>query len=208
MRARATAATAVILLAALTGCGGSDEGSDTAETPTAAAAEPDPSGQPTAGQVEEGMQLGDPAQTAGDGGIGVLQITPDTVVFVKEATGETPANGVFAVVAMKDKAMTGAAADEVAPISGGGWKWMAPDGEMVGWDSGNATGVTPDKYSNAEPIQPGAWQWRSQTFDLTPAQAEGGTLIYVDGNEAAHRWEMPTTDSGPNAADLKKRLTS
>lgn len=204
MRIRTTAATAALLLAALTACGGNDDEA-TAETKPKPAAS---SAEPTPGQVEKGLSLGQPAQTTGDGGTGVLEITPDTIVFTKTATGETSANGVFAVVAMKDKAMTAAAADEPAPITGGGWKWMAPDGETIGWDSGNSTNVTPDRYTNADPVQPGAWQWRSQVFDLTPAQAKGGTLIYIDGEEKAHRWEMPSTDSGPNVADLKKQLES
>lgn len=205
MRAPAMTLTAALLLAALTACGGGDDGMTdaAADKPPAAAA---PSSEPEAAQPEEGMKLGQPAQTTGDGGVGVLQITPDTIVFAKEALGETAANGVFAVVVMKAKAMTAAAADEVPPITGGGWKWMAPDGEMIGFDSGNSTMVTLDKYSNAAPILPGAWQWRSQVFDLTPAQAKGGTLIYIDGDEKAHRWQMPAADSGPNVDDVKKRL--
>jgi hypothetical protein len=204
MRARATAATAALLLAALTACGGSDSGDDAAtnKPPSTATS----SEEPTAGQPEKGLKLGQPAQTTGDGGTGVLEITPDTVVYTKAATGETAENGVFAVIVMKAKAMTAVAADEVPPITGGGWKWMAPDGEMIGWDSGNSTTISAGKYENAEPIQPGAWQWRSQVFDLTPAQAKGGTLIYVDGEEKAHRWEMPSVDSGPNVAELKKQL--
>ncbi|MDT0608894.1 hypothetical protein [Streptomyces lancefieldiae] len=154
------------------------------------------------------MKLGTPARTTGDGGTGVLEITPDTIVFAKEGSGETAANGVFAVITMKDKAMTAVAADEPAPITGGGWKWMAPDGEMIGWDSGNSTMVTMGKYDNADAVQPGAYQWRSQVFDLTPAQAKGGTLIYIDGEEKAFRWEMPSTDAGPNLAEVKKQLES
>jgi hypothetical protein len=213
MRTRATAATAVLLLAALTACGGdgSDEPNGTGKVTVSAPEASDtaaPTAEPTPGQVEKGLQLGESAQTTGDGGTGVLEITPDTVVFVKEATGETSENGVFAVVVMKERAVTSVAADETAPIAGGGWKWMAPDGEMIGWDSGNATAVTLGKYSNADPVQPGGWQWRSQVFDLTPEQAKGGTLIYVDGEEKAHRWQIPDRDSGPNVADLKKQLES
>ncbi|OUD04715.1 hypothetical protein CA983_02885 [Streptomyces swartbergensis] len=152
------------------------------------------------------MKLGESAQTTGDGGTGVLQITPDTVVFTKEGGGETAENGMFVVVTMKDKAMTAVAADEPAPIGGGGWKWMAPDGEMLDTQGGNAFNVTMGKYNNADPVQPGAWQWRSQVFDLTPAQAKGGTLIYIDGEEKAHRWEMPSANSGPNVAEVKKQL--
>jgi hypothetical protein len=205
MRVRATAATAALLLAALTACGGGDDsaGSKPEKAPTTASV---PTGEPTPGTVEKGMKFGTAAQTTGDGGTGVLQITPDTVVFTKEGGGETAANGTFVVVTMKDKAMTGAAADEPAPISGGGWKWMAPDGETITTQVGNAFNVVMDKYNNADPVQPGAWQWRSQVFDLTEAQAKGGTLIYIDGEEKAHRWEMPSTDSGPNVAEGKKQL--
>jgi hypothetical protein len=218
MRARITAATAVLLLASLTACGGGD-GDKPAEKPgTTAPGEPTSSGDPTGGSESpgggstggseggEGLALGEAAQTTGDGGTGVLEITPDTVVFSLTGSGETAENGVFAVVTMKDKAMTAVAADEPAPISGGGWTWMTPDGEMIGWDSGNSSNVTLDKYSGADPVQPGGYQWRSQVFDLTPAQAKGGTLIYIDGENKAHRWKMPATDSGPHVAEVKKQL--
>ncbi|MFD9276947.1 hypothetical protein ACFWD7_06590 [Streptomyces mirabilis] len=203
MRVRAIAATAALLLAALTACGGSS-GDDKAEPPAAKKSSP----ASTPSQPEKGLAFGKSAQTTGDGGAGVLEITPDTVVFTKEASGETAANGVFAVVTMKDKAMTAAAANEPAPIGGGGWKWMASDGEMVAFDTGNSSNVTMDKYTNADPVQPGSYQWRSQVFDLTSAQAKGGTLIYIDGAEKAFRWEMPSTDTGPNVAEVKKQLAS
>ncbi|CUW31802.1 hypothetical protein [Streptomyces reticuli] len=204
MRARAAAATAALLLAALTACGGGDDDSSKpAAAPKSSAGEASPSSTP-----EQEHSLGDPARTTGDGGTGVLQITPDTIVFTRMASGETAKNGVFAVVTMKDKAMTAVAADEVPPITGGGWKWMAPDGEMIGFDSGNSSSVTMDKYDNADPVQPGGYQWRAQVFDLTPAQAKGGTLIYIDGEEKAFRWKMPAADSGPSVAEVKKQLAS
>lgn len=204
MRAR-TAATAVLLLAALTACGGGQDGSDAKPKQSTSAAVSDEAS-PT--QPEKGMKFGTPAQTTGDGGTGVLQITPDTVVFTKKGGGETAENGLFVVVTMKDKAVTAAAADEPAPIGGGGWKWMAADGETITTQVGNAFNVVMDKYNNADPVQPGAYQWRAQVFDLTEAQAKGGTLIYIDGAEKAFRWEMPSTDSGPNVAGLKKQLAS
>ncbi|MFE0353567.1 hypothetical protein ACFW2I_08745 [Streptomyces nigra] len=205
MRVRITAATGVLLLAALTACGGN--GDDSSSKPEAApTSEPAQSSEPSAGTVEESAKLGTPARTTGDGGTGVLEITPDTVVFTKQGGSETSANGTFVVVTMKDKAMTAVAADEPAPITGQGWKWMAPDGEMIGWDSGNSTSVTLGKFENADPVQPGAWQWRSQVFDLTEAQAKGGVLIYIDGEDKAHRWQMPSTNSGPNVAAVKKEL--
>ncbi|MEU1120543.1 MULTISPECIES: hypothetical protein [unclassified Streptomyces] len=162
-------------------------------------------GDGTKGQAAD-LKFGEPAQTIGESGTGVLQITPDTVVYVKKNGTETAANGVFAVVALKDKAMTGAPADEVAPISGGGWKWMAPDGETIDVGGGESYNVVVDKFNNEDPVQPGTYQRRLRAFDLTPAQAKGGTLIYVDGDEAAHRWKVPATDTGPNAAELKKQL--
>jgi hypothetical protein len=202
MRVRAAVATTALLLAALTACGGGDDADAKPKQSVPAA----PSEEPSAAQPEKGLKLGTPARTTGDGGTGVLEITPDTVVFTKEGGGETAANGIFVVVTMKDKAMTAVAADEPAPISGGGWKWMAADGEMLDTQGGNAFNVVMDKYNNADPVQPGAYQWRSQVFDLTEAQAKGGTLIYIDGEEKAHRWEMPSTDAGTNVAEVKKQL--
>ncbi|CAL9665981.1 hypothetical protein SUDANB1_07214 [Streptomyces sp. enrichment culture] len=204
MRVRATAATAALLLAALTACGGGDDSDNSSKPSAAPTSEPAPGAEPTTAETD--LKLGESARTTGDGGAGVLEITPDTIVFTKEGGSETAENGMFAVVTMKDKAMTAVAADEPAPISGGGWKWMAADGEMVDTQVGNAFNVTMDKYNNADPVQPGAYQWRSQVFDLTPAQAKGGTLIYIDGEEKAHRWEMPSTDSGPNVAEVEKQL--
>jgi hypothetical protein len=206
MRIRVATSTALLLLAALTACGDNDSGGDSVASSKPSASAGQPGGQSPPAQPEKGMKFGKPAQTTGDGGTGVLQITPDTVVFTKEGGGETAANGVFVVVTMKDKAMTAVAADEPAPISGGGWKWMASDGETIDTQGGNAFNVVMDKFNNADPVQPGAYQWRSQVFDLTPAQAKGGTLIYIDGEEKAFRWEMPSKDSGPNVAEVKKQM--
>ncbi|MGW2228271.1 hypothetical protein [Streptomyces formicae] len=203
MRVRATAATAALLLAALTACG-SDDGDPDEKSAT----KPPSSSQPNGGGDGGGkaLHLGEPAQTIGENGVGVLQITPDTIVYVKKNGSEPAENGIFAVVTLKDKAMTGTAADEVAPIGGGGWKWMAPDGETIDTGGGESYNIVVDKYNNEDPVQPGTYQRRLRAFDLTPAQAKGGTLIYVDGEETAHRWKMPATDSGPDAAELKKQL--
>ncbi|MFE0103675.1 hypothetical protein [Streptomyces sp. NPDC059009] len=201
MRVHASAVTAALLAAALTACGGDDD-EPAKQQPTKASSPQEASHDADA----KTLKLGEPAQTTGDGGTGVLQITPDTVVFRKKASGESAKYGIFVVVTMKDKAMTAAAADEVAPISGGGWSWIAPDGETIGFDSGNSTMVTMDRYDNADPVQPGTYQWRAQVFDLTPAQAKGGTLLYTDGEEAAYRWKMPSSDSGPRVAEVKKQL--
>lgn len=229
MRVRATAVTAALLLAALTACGGGGDGK--AEKKPSAAKESAKKvdcsdqylsqkewldhcdGKEGAGAGGDGtdseatdLKLGKPAETIGDGGTGVLQVTPDTVVYVKEGSGEKSEYGTFAVVTMKVKAMTGAPAEQTAPITGDGWKWIAPDGESVGFDSGNSTGITMDKYNSGGAIQPGTYEWDSEAFDLTAAQAKGGTLLYTDGDGTAYRWKIPATDSGPRVAEVKKQL--
>ncbi|MFI8872515.1 hypothetical protein [Streptomyces sp. NPDC055243] len=230
MRIRTATAITALLLAALTACGDDGDSGQADKKPAGGAKASDSKkidctdeylsqkewmdhcageegtgGDGTEGQAKT-RKLGEPAQTIGDGGTGVLQITPDTIVYVKKSGMDTAENGVFAVVTLKDKAMTGTAADEVAPISGGGWKWMAPDGETIDEGGGESYNVVVDRYNNEDPVQPGTYQRRLRAFDLTPAQAKGGTLIYVDGEETAHRWKVPATDSGPHAAELKKQL--
>ncbi|MEV6796703.1 hypothetical protein AB0M87_33250, partial [Streptomyces sp. NPDC051320] len=54
--------------------------------------------------------------------------------------------------------------------------------------------------------QPGSFVWDAQIFDLTTAQAKGGTLVYVDGEGTAHRWKAPASDAGPQVAAVKKHL--
>lgn len=227
MRIRTTAATTALLLAALTACGSNDGDPDEKSAtgkPGAPSKQVDCTneylsqkewtdhcaGKEGAGTGGDGqakdLKLGEPAQTSGDGGVGVLQITPDTVVYVKEGSGEKSEYGTFAVVTMKVKAMTGAPAEQTAPITGDGWQWIAPDGEAVGFDSGNSTGITMDKYSNGGTVQPGTYQWNSEVFDLTAAQAKGGTLLYTDGGGTPFQWTMPAADSGPRVAEVKKQL--
>lgn len=223
MRVRTISAAAVLLLAAVTACGG-DGGSAAKAKPSAAKKKVDCADQYVSqkewldhcagkggagtggdGQAED-LKLGEPAQTIGDGGTGVLQITPDTVVYVKEGSREKSEYGTFAVITMKVKAMTGAPAEQTAPITGDGWQWIAPDGEAIGFDSGNSTGITMDKYSNGGTVQPGTYQWDSEVFDLTKAQAKGGTLLYTDGEGTAYQWTMPAAESGPRVAEVKKQL--
>jgi hypothetical protein len=204
VRVRTTAATAALLLAALTACGGGkdDSGTATAKSKKSGATATAPSEQPS-GQVEKDLKFGTPAQTTGAGGTGVLQITPTNVVFTKTGGGETSQYGVFAVVTMNDKAMTAVAADEVPS-----WQWIAPDGQTVDEGTGNAFNVAMDKFNNAGDIQPGAYQLRSKVFDLTAAQTKGGTLIYKDGTDVVQRWKVPAADSGPSVAEVKKQLAS
>ncbi|MEW2390511.1 hypothetical protein AB0933_19370 [Streptomyces venezuelae] len=228
MRTRATAVAATLLLAALTACGSGDGDPDEKSAAVKKSAKKvdcadeyvsqkewmdhcaGKDGSGTGGDRTDGraadLELGEPAQTIGDGGAGVLRITPNTVVYVREGSGEKAANGTFAVITMKVQAMTGAPAEQTAPITGDGWKWIAPDGEAIGFDSGNSTMISMDKYDSGGAVQPGTYEWDAEAFDLTEAQAKGGTLLYTDGDGTAYRWKMPATDTGPDIAELKKEL--
>ncbi|MEI5032365.1 hypothetical protein RB201_03980 [Streptomyces sp. S1A(2023)] len=154
------------------------------------------------------LVLGQPATTVGDGGVGELEVTPTTLVYAKDGGGESSEYGTFAVLTVKDKATNAVAAQEPPPISGGGWKWIAADGEAVESGGGIAFNVVMDKFSNSGPVDPGSFYWRSVVFDLTPEQAEGGVLIYTDGSGSTFRWKMPATESGPQVAEVKKQLES
>ncbi|MEU2315655.1 hypothetical protein [Streptomyces albidoflavus] len=214
---------AIAACLALTGC--SEQPADEATPPaasTGAAKAPDeaePDGDGTGGDgtggdgkpAEAGAQLsfGKAARTVGDEGTGVLEITPTTVVYADTALGYDPdeQGNRFAVVTLKVKAATAVAAQQAPPITGGGWSWIAADGEAIdAGNGGSAASVTPGKYTAAGPVQPGSHQWDSAAWELTPEQAKGGTLVYVDGEGVAHRWEVPSKSSGPQVAELEEAL--
>lgn len=166
---------------------------------------PHASGGPKEGDTI-GLALGKPAATTGDGGTGVLEMTPTTVVYSTDGAGNEPEHDVFAVVAVKQRPTTAVAATEVPPISGGGWQWIATDGQAVDEGDGISYNVVIDGFSPAGPVQPGSFVWDTVVFDLTTAQARGGTLVYLDGEDAAHRWKIPAEDTGPQTAEIKKLL--
>ncbi|ATL32682.1 hypothetical protein KY5_7664c [Streptomyces formicae] len=135
-----------------------------------------------------------------------MDITPTNVVFTA-TDGITDAKyGMFAIITTKNRAMTGAAAEQTAPISNGGWTWIASDGQTISTLDGEATSVTIDRYNDAGPVEPGAYQLDLEVFDLTPTQTQGGTLVYRDGDGMAHKWKMPSKDTGPEVPGLKKEL--
>ncbi|MFT2014607.1 hypothetical protein ACMA1D_01980 [Streptomyces sp. 796.1] len=209
MRYRTAITTAALLaLLPLTACsddsgGSGDKGAPHTEPGTSAPA--DPSADTSKGK---GLPLGKAAPTIGAGGTGSLEITPTAVTYTPTASQGMlkPANGRYAVIAYKARSVTAVAADETAPADSGGWTWTAPDGQSVTTLDGEATSVTPAGYTNSGPVQPGAYQWRSVAFDLTPAQAKGGQLVYTDGEQKTHTWTIPATDSGPEADKLKKAV--
>lgn len=239
MRVRATAATAALLLAALTACGGNDNSSDKADNaakPKAPAATHDkradidchdPSvsqadwtkycsnagrGSSTESAGATDLAFGKTARTVGaqtpaDGSQGgeMLEVTPTTVVYQQKAMGNTAANGVYAIITVKDRAPAGKAA-ESAPIEGGGWKWIAPDGQALDEGENDASSITPQGFTGGGSIPAGAWAWDTVAFDLSKAQANGGTLVYTDGGGQTWRWKVPAQETGPQLAALKKGM--
>lgn len=232
MRVRAMAATAALLLAALTACGGGDDKADSkpsAKKSTTkvdctdenlsqaewmkscsdegddASAGPEEAG----GGMAKSLAWGKTASTTGyqdpEKGGGNLDVTPTTVVYQAKAMGREAANGVFAIVAVKDAAVSGAAATENAPAAGGGWQWIAPDGQTLSGDDGEAASITPQGFGGDPNVQPGAWTWRTVAFDMSEEQ-RGGTLVYVDGLDEAFKWEVPAKDQGPDVAKLKQGM--
>ncbi|MGK5730438.1 hypothetical protein [Streptomyces sp. URMC 124] len=192
--AAAAVAATVIGCLVLTACNDGTTGTTTA-TPSA------PGSAKGAAQA-----FGEASRTVGAGTVGILEITPTTVVYVKEAGRATPQQGTFAVVTLLEKSLSANPADEESPAKGGGWRWVAADGRSVPAGNGNAAKVGLGKYGNSGGIAPGTSQVRAKVFDLTPAQAKGGTLVYTDGTKSADRWRVPATDTGPQAGEVRRLL--
>ncbi|MFD9789921.1 hypothetical protein ACFWXK_03120 [Streptomyces sp. NPDC059070] len=210
--AAALTATACLALAACQNDTGAKSPSATTPTTTAPSPTAPPAGDPGGGSGTDpspgtvAQALGEPSRTVGANTVGILEITPMTVVYVKEGGGRTSKYGTFAVVTMDEKSLSANPAAETTLAKGGGWHWIAPDGRLVAADAGNAARVALGKYGHYGPIQPGAHEVRAKVFDLTPAQAAGGRISYTDGTDSADRWSLPAKDTGPQVADVKAEL--
>ncbi|MFF5703381.1 hypothetical protein ACFY7H_12870 [Streptomyces sp. NPDC012794] len=121
------------------------------------------------------------------------------------STFDKPTREQFAFITFKARPTTAVAAAQAAPAGGGGWSWIAPDGQAIEQGNGEAYNVVAKSFNAGGPIQPGSWVWDAAVFDLAKAQA-GGTLVYTDGAGAAFRWKVPAQDSGPEVAQVKKEL--
>lgn len=150
--------------------------------------------------------IGAQSPANGGPGSGPLEVTPTTVLYAKTAMGSTAANGTFAIITVKDKATRSSAAAESAPIEGGGWQWIAPDGQALDEGENEASGITPNGFTGGGMIKAGTWAWRTIAFDLTPVQAKGGTIAYTDGDGTVFKWKVPATDHGPELAAVKKGM--
>lgn len=157
-------------------------------------------------QPPDELKLGASAETVGEDGTGRLEITPTSVVYLKQGGSETPKNGSFAVVTIKDRPTTAVAAEEANLMANQGWQWVAPDGQAIDEGNGNAFNVVAESFNSGGAIQPGTFKWDSIVFDLSEAQ-HGGTLLYTDGEDTTYRWTMPTKDEGPHVEKVKKELS-
>ncbi|MFF3620079.1 hypothetical protein [Streptomyces sp. NPDC002467] len=120
-------------------------------------------------------------------------------------TFDKPTQGQFAFITIKARPTTAVAAAQAAPITGGGWSWIAPDGQAIEQGNGQAFNVVAESFNAGGAVQPGSWVWDSAVFDLTKAQA-GGTLVYTDGEGTTIRWKIPAEDAGAEVAQVKKEL--
>ncbi|THA58340.1 hypothetical protein [Streptomyces sp. A1136] len=205
MRVRLTVILAIAAIT-LTACSSSDPKPSDKSAPRPSSSAPaiaPPQPAPTAAT----LQLGQAAETVGAGGTGRLEITPTNIVYSTGNSVIKPTKATFAFVGYKARAVTAVAADQAAPIDGGGWSWVAPDGQAIAQGNGEAFNVVADSFNAGRTVQPGSFVLDGAVFDLETVQA-GGTLIYTDGEGKAYRWTMPNQDTGPEAAQVKKELTS
>ncbi|MFD8989793.1 hypothetical protein ACFRSX_26070 [Streptomyces goshikiensis] len=201
MRARTTIFLAAFALT-LTACGTSAPAPD---RKLAATSSPAPPNAASSSVPAAALQLGQSTETVGAGGTGTLEITPTSIAYISTDGSTKPVNDVFAFVTYKARATTAVAADQAAPVDGGGWSWAAPDGQAIAQGNGEAYNVVADSFNAGRTVQPGTYLKDAAVFDLATAQA-GGTLIYIDGAGTAYRWAMPKTDAGPDVAQIRKEL--
>lgn len=210
----ATAATACLALTACNGTTGGDADPKPTATPSAGrpttalpSATVSPSTSTGSGNGSAAQALGTSARTVGAKFVGIVEITPTTVVYAKAGGGQTSRYGTFVVITTLDTSLSANAADEeTTDGTGAGWRWIGSNGQTVSEGKGNAFKVSIPGYDSLGRIEPGARQNRAEVFDLTPEQAKGGTLVYTDSTKASYRWKIPAADAGPEVAAVKQRL--
>ncbi len=191
MRRTATVSTALITvccLAPLTACtGGDNNGSPKPRTRTA-------------------LKLSQSADTAGAGGDGTMRITPDTVLYLSRTSSGTPERDLYAIVTFS--AENRSKRPVTATTKTGGFRWKAANGHTVSaGNSRNAARIAPTGFADGGPtVASGTFRRNTVAFDITNAE-RGGTLLYVDGNGDAYRWQIPATSSGRAVSALKLALT-
>ncbi|MFB8270397.1 hypothetical protein ACFC96_27880 [Streptomyces sp. NPDC055955] len=171
----------------LTACTGSDDRSTPQPSPRTA------------------LKLGQSADTAGVGGRGRAQITPDTVVYADGTSFGAPEHGLFAVVNYLSRNRTKSRVTTAAEQ--GGLRWKAASGHTVtARNSKAAKKVAPIGFSEGGPVfTRDEIHQDVAVFDISAAE-RGGTLIYVDGDGTVFRWKIPASNSGHSVPALKFAL--
>ncbi|MEU6058029.1 hypothetical protein [Streptomyces sp. NPDC047097] len=203
--------TGLAIATTLTACGSIDQADPKPEiTPSAQAVESEAPGTGGDGRdtdaLSKPLKLGQPAETIGDGGEGALELTPSSIVYTSGTEYNEPENDLFAFITVKARATNAAAASMLPPISGGGWSWVAPDGQAIDVSNGASYNLVANSFNSGGKVQPGTFQWDGVAFDLTTAQ-KGGTLMYEDGAGQTYSWTIPGADAGPDVAKVKRELS-
>lgn len=142
-------------------------------------------------------QLGQPIKTTGDSGNGTLELTPTTVVYATgQDTGTVPQRDGYIIIVVK-MTNTSAATAKSTDL----WKYTAGDGELL--NTGVILGSDFASYGSA--LQPGSFMWVQMNYGIRNNQ-RGGVIEYTDGSRVVHRWQLPTQDTGPQIAEVKKGL--
>ncbi|WTW93602.1 hypothetical protein OG216_09545 [Streptomycetaceae bacterium NBC_01309] len=139
--------------------------------------------------------LGQAVLTTGSNGSGTLELAPTTVVYsTGQDTGTVPNKDGYVTVTVK---LTNKGA--VTARDSDFWSYVAPDGEAL--DIGII--IVPRGFDGGSTIQPGTFQWGSQSWDIRNDQ-KGGVLVYKDGTDVLYKWQLPAVDTGPQVAEVKK----
>jgi hypothetical protein len=156
------------------------------------------------------LQLGQAATTAGavnpirGPGGGTLDITPTSVVYTSGSRSTKPENGQFLTLVFTMKPAGDIAAMPTAPIDGGGWHYITPDGQALEQGHGNGFTYTANGFGRPMTVV-GATVNATESWDITTTQA-GGIVQYTDGAGKTYRWQVPAVDTGPHADAVKKAL--
>ncbi|MYT69765.1 MULTISPECIES: hypothetical protein [unclassified Streptomyces] len=149
--------------------------------------------------------MGQGADTAGVGGKGHVEFTPDTVVYDANTSFGSAEHGLFAVVVYQSASRSEGRV--VTTADKGGLRWRAPDGHTVrARNTQAASKLAPIGFSEGGSVFTSqVFHQDAAVFDITPKE-RGGTLIYVDGTDTPHRWKIPAHNAGVSVPALKFAL--
>lgn len=193
---------AVVLL--LSGCGGEDRAAEPEASVSESVSVPGPEPEPTLDPevvdpgppVVQELGVGGTAEVPGVDG-GIVNVTLNGNVYLEGYLPEGEAG--LPLVLSWTLANEGAVpARLLAPIEGGGWVWLTPDGQALDFYGNGVSGAewpgeTP--VMHAQPVVPGTREENRINELVVPAP--GGQVAYIDqlGNRVAV-WDVPPQMSG------------